>query len=50
MATLIEALTRNKVAIELNSLDRLPSQKFIMQAKDAGCKFGLARATERQQN
>jgi hypothetical protein len=41
MATMIEALTRNKVAIELNSLDMLPSQKFIMQAKDAGCKFGF---------
>jgi Domain of Unknown Function (DUF1080) len=38
---LIEALVRNQVAIELNTREQLPSQKFIQQAKNAGCKFGF---------
>ena len=41
MATLIDALVRNKVAVELNTVDRMPSQRFIEQAKDAGCKFAF---------
>jgi histidinol phosphatase-like PHP family hydrolase len=41
---LIDALLRNKVAIELNTLDQLPSERFIRQAKDAGCKFALGTA------
>ena len=40
-AKLIDALLRNKVAIELNTTDQLPKQEFIQQAKDAGCKFGF---------
>ena len=40
-AKLIDALVRNKVAIELNTLERLPSPGFLQQAKDAGCKFGF---------
>jgi len=43
-AKLIDALVRNKVAIELNTLDQLPGQTFIQQAKDAGCKFGFGTA------
>lgn len=39
MTKLIDALARNKVAIELNTLEQLPRQNFIQQAKDAGCKF-----------
>jgi hypothetical protein len=38
---LIEAFARNKVAIELDTVNKLPSQKFIEQAKAAGCKFGF---------
>ena len=43
---LIEALTRNKVAIELNTVERLPSQSFIQQAKDTGCKFALGTGNQ----
>jgi hypothetical protein len=41
---LIAALVHNQVAIELNTLSRWPSQKFIEQAKDAGCKFAFGTA------
>ncbi len=41
---LIEALVRNKVAIELNTLAQLPNENFIRQAKQAGCKFGFGTA------
>lgn len=43
---LLESLVRNKVAVELNAT-RSPSQPFILQAKEAGCKFafGTANAT-----
>jgi hypothetical protein len=41
MAALIDALTRNKVAVELNTIDQLPGQRFIEQAKQAGCKFAF---------
>jgi hypothetical protein len=44
MTRLIDALVRNKVAVELNTIDRLPGQKFIQQAKDAGCKFAFGTA------
>jgi hypothetical protein len=40
-AKLIEALVRNRVAIELNTQQRRPTQDFIQQAKEAGCKFGF---------
>jgi Domain of Unknown Function (DUF1080) len=40
-ARLIEALVRNRVAIELNTQQRLPTQDFIQQAKEAGCQFGF---------
>ncbi len=40
-AKLIDALTRNKVAVELNTLEQLPSVSFVQRAKDAGCKFGF---------
>ncbi len=43
---LIDALVRNKVGVELNSLERLPSQSFILQAKDAGCKFAFGTGNE----
>ncbi len=45
-AKLIDALVRNKVAIELNTLEQLPRQNFIQIAKDAGCKFGFGTANE----
>ncbi|HEX4164646.1 MAG TPA: family 16 glycoside hydrolase [Bryobacteraceae bacterium] len=38
---LIDALVRNKVALELNTNDRLPGQAFIQKAKQAGCKFAF---------
>lgn len=41
MAKLIGGFLRNKVAVELNSLERLPSVRFIQRAKEAGCKFGF---------
>jgi Domain of Unknown Function (DUF1080) len=44
MAKLIDALVRNKVAIELNTLEQLPRQNFVQQAKDAGCKFAFGTA------
>jgi hypothetical protein len=44
---LISVLAQNKVAVELNSVRRMPSAEFILQAKDAGCKlaFGTANAS-----
>jgi hypothetical protein len=44
---LIEALVRNKVSVELNTLERLPSQSFVQQAKDAGCKFAFGTGNEK---
>jgi hypothetical protein len=43
---LIEALARNKVAIELNTLNKLPSREFIKQGKAAGCKFAFGTANQ----
>ena len=43
---LIDALLKNKVAIELNSRQQLPSQSFIEQAKEAGCKFAFGTGNE----
>jgi hypothetical protein len=43
---LIDALVRNKVAIELNTRDQLPKQDFIQQAKEAGCKFAFGTANQ----
>jgi histidinol phosphatase-like PHP family hydrolase len=47
MAKLIDSLVRNKISVELNTAEQLPSRKFIQLAKDAGCKFafGTANAT-----
>ena len=39
MDRVIEAAARNGVAIEINSRYRLPSEKFIRKAKQAGVKF-----------
>lgn len=41
---LIAALTENKVAVELNTVHRTPSEEFILQAKEAGCKFAFGTA------
>jgi hypothetical protein len=41
---LISALIQNKVALELNSVHRTPSEEFILQAKEAGCKFAFGTA------
>ena len=38
---LIQALVSNKVAVELNSLNKLPGQNFILAARKAGCKFAF---------
>lgn len=43
---LIEALVRNKVAVELNTAARLPAEQFVRQAKDAGCKFAFGTANK----
>lgn len=43
-AKLIDALVRNKVAVEINTLNQLPNQPFILEAKDAGCKFAFGTA------
>jgi len=41
---LIAALLENKVALELNTVHRTPSEAFILQAKNAGCKFSFGTA------
>jgi len=46
MGKLIEVLVRNKVAVELNTLDKLPGRAFLEQAKAAGCKFGFGTANQ----
>jgi hypothetical protein len=46
MAKLIDALVRNKVAVEINTQDQLPSRAFLERAKQAGCKFGFGTANE----
>jgi hypothetical protein len=46
MEKLIDALVKNKVAVELNTLDQLPGAAFIEQAKAAGCKFGFGTANQ----
>ena len=43
---LIEALVRNRVAIELNTREHLPRQSFIQQAKEAGCKFSFGTGNQ----
>ena len=45
-AKLIDSLVRNKIAVELNSTDSLPSRAFVMQAKAAGCKFAFGTANQ----
>jgi hypothetical protein len=46
-SALIAALVENKVAVELNTTHQSPGEDFILQAKQAGCKFafGTANAT-----
>jgi hypothetical protein len=41
---LIDALMSNKVALELNTVRQTPSEEFILQAKEAGCKFAFGTA------
>jgi Domain of Unknown Function (DUF1080) len=41
---LISALVENKVSLELNTVHRTPSHEFILQAKEAGCKFAFGTA------
>jgi hypothetical protein len=43
---LIEALVRNKVAVEINTVNELPGKAFIERARDAGCKFGFGSGNE----
>ena len=40
----IAAMVKNKVALELNTVHRTPSEAFILQAKEAGCKFAFGTA------
>jgi histidinol phosphatase-like PHP family hydrolase len=39
MSKLIDALSRNKIAVELNTTNHLPERRFIELAKAADCKF-----------
>ena len=39
MHKVVDAAMRNHVAIEINDRYKLPSERFLMMAKDAGCKF-----------
>lgn len=39
MLRIIEAAVKNKIALELNNLNRIPSAKFIKLAKQHGVKF-----------
>lgn len=41
---LIGALRENQVAVELNTTDKTPGEEFILQAKEAGCKFAFGTA------
>jgi hypothetical protein len=43
---LIGAFARNDVAIELNSLRRLPTARFVQRARQAGCKFAFGTGNE----
>jgi len=43
---LIEALVRNKVAVEINTLHELPSKTFVERAKQAGCQFGFGTGNQ----
>ncbi len=38
---LIEAAAKNRVAIEINDRYRVPSERFLRMAKEAGCQFAL---------
>ena len=42
----IDALVRNKVAVELNTTTKTPSEPFILQAKEAGCRFAFGTANQ----
>jgi hypothetical protein len=41
MGRVIQAAVKNGVAIEINSRYRLPSEKFLRKAKEAGAKFAF---------
>ncbi len=41
MGRVIQAAVKNGVAIEINSRYKLPSEKFIQKAKEAGAKFAF---------
>jgi hypothetical protein len=41
MHKVVDALARNHVAMELNNRYKLPSERFVMMAKEAGCKFSF---------
>jgi histidinol phosphatase-like PHP family hydrolase len=41
MDRVIQAAVKNGVAIEINARYRLPSEKFIQKAKEAGAKFAF---------
>lgn len=41
MDRVIQAAVQNGVAIEINSRYKLPSEKFIQRAKEAGAKFSF---------
>jgi len=43
---LIEALVRNKVALEINTLHESPDKAFVNRAKQAGCKFGFGTGNQ----
>ncbi len=41
MRKVVDAAARNHVAIELNNRYKLPSERFAMMAKEAGCRFSF---------
>jgi len=43
---LIDALVRNKVAVEINTLHELPAKAFVDRAKQAGCQFGFGTGNQ----
>jgi len=43
---LIEALVRNKIAAEINTLQESPGKAFVERAKAAGCQFGFGTGNQ----
>jgi hypothetical protein len=44
MTTLIDALVKNRIAVEIDTREQLPSRPFLELARQAGCKFAFGTA------